>query len=485
VVEIPSEHVIRYPDKLFKDLSPLLFMRACLLIVLMVAAQGSVLVTEDLSITDYLEYTVAVADELPDDLSVYDVLVIATPSTIYGEDDIEAIRTFVESGGGLIFLAEENNKGGTTLILNLISEDFSITFNTDRIYDDQNYTEHTSWITIQQFPPHPVFQGITRIVYTSGCSLEAEGVLLQSSQNAYAEKYDGLVTHQKGDLPGCIAFVEVGEGRIFACGDKELFDQYLSLGDNTLFALNVFDWLAGNPGHISERLTNKEDASQLIPEVESLLYSANQKGLKEVLPHIAETAESLISEAKTLYDSYKYGDSLSKAQEAKRTIEDGEGKAEEMVDSHVKTAQQCLSSVEKGARKYLPSQYEAATYYMQEVDSQKTYSDKIDKADEASALCNEIRTGLKGAAEKEIKIAEEGVETYRGLFGRKAHHSARINLEYAQESYDNQDFGNAIEFALQSQNYSEEAAEEQKKDYIVFAVVVLICVVIVYLYVRK
>ncbi|KYK29346.1 MAG: hypothetical protein AYK19_19890 [Theionarchaea archaeon DG-70-1] len=460
-------------------------MKTFLVILLMITAQGSILVTEDLDITNYLEYTVAEMEDLPDDLSMYDIIVIATPETLYEESEIEAVKAFVESGGGLMLLAEDNNKDGTTLVLNQLSQEFLITFNQDRIYDDHNYVDHTSWIRITKFPPHPVFQGITTIVYTTGCSLESDGISVQTSQHAYAEKYDGLIIHEKGDFPACMTFVEMGKGRIFACGDKELFDTYISLGDNTLFALNVFDWLAGNQDRIFKRLTDKSEADQAITDGELLLTSANEKGLKEILPELTERAETLLEEAKTLYDSYRYADSLQKVDEAVQVITSGEEDAQKMVDSAVKAAEECLSKIEVGARKYLPSQLDAAHYYVEEIEKQTTYLEKIEKAHSALELCSEIRTGLEGAAEKEISIASEKMESYKGLFGRKSNHLARIHLEYAEDSYNKGEFGDAIGYAQQSQIYSDKAEKEQKKDYILVVGVILIGVVLVYLYVRK
>lgn len=472
-------------NNLFKEDIPWMFMKALLFIVFMILSQGSVLVTEDLEITTYLEYTVLEVEELPEDVSAYTIIVIATPQTLYDESETERLKAFVENGGGLMLLAEDNNKDGTTLLLNQLSQEFLITFTQDRIYDEQNYTDYTSWVTLTKFPPHPVFQGVTTIVYTTGCSLESEGITVQTSQHAYAEKYDGLITHEKGDFPSCMAFVERGKGRIFACGDKELFDTYISLGDNTMFALNVFDWLAGSTDRIFKRLTDKSDAAQAITDLESLIQSANEKGLKEILPAPVERGETLLSEAKTLYDSYKYADALEKIQEANQIITDGEEQAQRMVDSKVKAAEECLSKIEVGARKYLPSQLEAARYYLQEIEKQKTYLEKIGKATSALTLCDEIRTGLQGAAEKEIRTASEKVEAYKGLFGRKSNHLARIHLEYAEESYSKGEFGDAIEFAQQSQIHSEKAEKEQKKDYILAVGVILIGVVLVYLYVRK
>lgn len=460
-------------------------MKACLLILLLLSSQGSVFVSEELDIQNILPYTINTAEELPDDLSVYDAVVISTPSQLYTEDEINALTQYVHSGGGLMLLAEENNQDGSTLVINKIAEKFSIFFNTDRIYDDEKNIQHTSWVCVPLQPKFPVFQGIHTVVYTSGCSLTANGVVVHTSPTAYAQKYDGITTYEKGETPVCMAFVEAGKGRVFACGDQGLFDTYVSLKDNTLFALNVFDWLTKNTDNISHRLNYKKSSSQLMDEVESLIEISREKGLDELYPEYVEAAENLLSEAHTQYDTYQYVNAHEKAVKARRSLLTGEEAAESKVSEKVEQAETCLSRIEKGAQKYLPAQLEAAHYYLQDVVAQKTYEQKISKAEHALALCNEIRIGLQGAADKEIGIAAEKVDLYTGLFGRGAHHSARVYLEYAQESYDQKNYGDAIEYALQSQKYSDTAAEEQKKDYVLAAGIILVGALVIYVYVRK
>lgn len=463
-------------------------MKACfLLLVLVLAAPQpqSILFSEALRITEYLDYSVLHTDELPEDLSTYNVIVISTPLELYEEHQIQSLKTFVESGGGLMLLAEENNMNGTTLVMNQIAEEFSITFNSDRIYDNTLYVDHTSWVLLKKFPPHPVFQGITNVVYTSGCSVEGEGLAIKSSEHAFAEKYDGVVTYIIGEFPPCMVFSELGKGRIFACGDKELFDTYLSLEDNTLFALNIFDWLAGNPDRISKRFADKEKALQTISETESALHTAIENGLKELFLNTVTNVETLLSEAKNLYEVYQFAAAHQKAVQAAQTLISGQDEAQEMVDSRIQAAEQCLSKIEKGAKEYLPSQFEAAHYYLQQVDQEKTYAKKMEKADKALELCEEINTSLEGAAEKEINLATEKVSSFKGLFGRKSHHSARIYLEYAEESYDKENFGDALVYAEQSQIYSDRASKEQKKDYILVAGIGLLVVFVGYIYVRK
>jgi hypothetical protein len=476
-------------------------MKSMLFMLMLLLAQGSILFTEDLEVTTILhDATIAVVTDIPDDLSAYDVIVISTPPTMYGVEKIQQLKSFVESGGGIMLLAEENNLDGTTLVLNQIAQEFSIMFNSDRIYDDQDYYQHTSWISLTDFPSHPVFQEITTLVYASGCSFEVvepagsgdtqEGAvtvegIVTASPHAYSEKYDGLIIHERGSSPACMGFFTVGEGRMVVCGDLGLFHDQLGLADNTLFALNVFDWLAGNSENIAERFRYKSLASTSISGAQSLLQSALSHGLEEIDPTTVQQVRALIEEADRLFSSYRYVDSNGKAEEALHLIQQGETDAQAAVDAASTAAQTCISQIERGAQEYLPSQLEAANYYFNEITEQETYTGKIEKAQEVLQLCEEIRIGLQGAAEREIDQATTTLGTYRGLFGRRDHHSARVYLEYAQESFQKGDYGDAIVFAQQSQIYSDEVKQEQKKDYVLLAGIIIICVAIVFIYVRK
>ncbi|MBU7042276.1 MAG: hypothetical protein HXS47_01700, partial [Theionarchaea archaeon] len=166
-------------------------------------------------------------------------------------------------------------------------------------------------------------------------------------------------------------------------------------------------------------------------------------------------------------------------------LQQGEKNAQATVNATVTSAHDCISQIEEGARDYLPSQLEAAQYYLDEIEEQSTYAQKIDKAEEVLQLCEEIRVGLQGAAEREIEQGTTALITYRGVFGRRDHHSARIYLEYAEESYQKGEYGNAIVFAQQSQIYSERVQQAQKKDYALLAGIIILCVVIIFIYVRK
>jgi hypothetical protein len=484
-----------------------------LFMLMFLLAQGSILFTEDLQVTTILhDSTITVATDLPDDLSPYEVVVISTPSTLFEEETIQQLLSFIESGGGIMLLAEENNHEGTTLVLNQIAQEFSIMFHSDRIYDDQHFYQHTSWISLKEFPSHPVFQGITTLVYPAGCSFQQSidtGIsedsgtsedsgasevieptsnvqgLVSASLHAYSEKYDGLVIHERGSRPACMGFFTVGEGRLFVCGDRDMFHTQLTLADNTLFALNVFDWLAGNTEAIANRFQYKSAAQTSISDAESLLQSALSHGLEEMAPTTIEQASALIEEADRLFSAYRFADSNGKAEEALRLLEQGERDAQATVDDAITSARKCVSQIEEGARDYLPSQLEAAQYYLEEIEEQSTYAQKIDKATQVLELCEEIRIGLQGAAEREIKEATNNLGTYKGVFGRRDHHSARIYLEYAEESYKKGDYGDAIVFAQQSQIYSDQVEQEQKKDYILLAGIIILCAVLVFIYVRK
>lgn len=472
--------------------------------LMLLLAQGSILFTEDLQVTTILhDTTIQIATAIPDDLASYDVVVISTPSTLLKEETIEKLHSFVREGGGIMLLAEENNLEGTTLVLNQIAQKFHIMFNSDRIYDDQNYYQHTAWISLTDFPSHPVFQGITTLLYPSGCSFqvlepveseseESEEIesfaiqgIVSASLHAYSEKYDGLIIHERASSPACIGFFTLGEGRMMVCGDRDLFHEQLSLADNTLFALNVFDWLAGHTESIEERLQYKSLAYTGMSDVQALLQSAISRGLEEMYPDAVEQARILLDEAEQLYTSYRYRDSHGKVEEARGLLQQGEKDAQATVNATVTSAHDCISQIEEGARDYLPSQLEAAQYYLDEIEEQSTYAQKIDKAEEVLQLCEEIRVGLQGAAEREIKQGTTALITYRGVFGRRDHHSARIYLEYAEESYQKGEYGDAIVFAQQSQIYSERVQQAQKKDYALLAGIIILCAIIIFIYVRK
>jgi len=107
----------------------------------------------------------------PGALSGYCGLVLADPEIPFTEDEVSAIRDFVEAGGGLLVLGEGGGQPGNSNC-NPILGPFGIRLDQDYIYDDtDNHDGKNRWPLIRGFADHDVTEGVDDLWYLSGASL--------------------------------------------------------------------------------------------------------------------------------------------------------------------------------------------------------------------------------------------------------------------------------------------------------------------------
>ena len=164
-------------------------------------------------------------------LNQYDILVIFHPRVELTSSEQTDILSFVENGGGLLFVGANSegiwNINGAKL--NPVSEEFGITFNGDRITN-----------TITDIDSNLLTTGVTSIDPVSD---GAAGESLTVTGSAQAV----LTT---GDLT-IAASVEYGSGRAVCVGTPAPFVMYGARSSSFetshyQFALNIIDWLAKN-----------------------------------------------------------------------------------------------------------------------------------------------------------------------------------------------------------------------------------------------
>lgn len=203
----------------------------------------------------------------------YDVLVVAIPTHPFTTQEVDSIRQFVNSGGGLLLMGEggvltsENVKD-----FNVLAQYYGIEFQRDVVVDpknnitlDQAYPEIP---VIEYFADHPVTRNVQKIFFSSGCSLRLSGgaqPLAWGGKETYGDRFSESYGYRGGSYdPGLekkgeelilMACTESGKGRVVAIGDTSLFrgrgtaarswpEDLLEYYDHKKLALNIFDWLS-------------------------------------------------------------------------------------------------------------------------------------------------------------------------------------------------------------------------------------------------
>ena len=171
-------------------------------------------------------------------LSNYDVLSLFFPMVALTSGEVDAIHSFVESGGGLLLVGIDYTASGwqyTPANLNPISETYGITFAIDSLLG-------RSLRSSGEIANHSVTQNVS--------SLHSSCDQVQGCSLTVASPATTLATIRGSAF---LAVSESGAGRVVAVGGPAPFLQYrhdrgwqVNPNDHFQITLNIVDWLAGN-----------------------------------------------------------------------------------------------------------------------------------------------------------------------------------------------------------------------------------------------
>lgn len=173
---------------------------------------------------------------LVDDPAGYDVIVVCLTSafdTIYTPTEVQRIVDFVEDGGGLLIMGDQQRLyPNPNENIQPVASQFGITFGP---YDLTPLSIYTSDLT-----DHPIFDGVDEMFMYAARELSASGPAFPAAW-------------QEGTGKIIAAAAQYGQGRVVALGDCSLWSlsdsvlnpwDYFHEADNPQFALNTFTYLA-------------------------------------------------------------------------------------------------------------------------------------------------------------------------------------------------------------------------------------------------
>ncbi|MBD3406787.1 MAG: hypothetical protein GF411_11790 [Candidatus Lokiarchaeota archaeon] len=195
---------------------------------------GTILRDNDFDVEPYTEFMI-----LAKKIEEADVVVFGCPnSSKLRPAEIDALKKFVQNGGGLMLLSLSGGDRGLMNNMSQISKEYGITFENTAIKDERNNAGIPTMPIIRDIEPHILTEDVQEIIYPSGCSLsvsEKAKVIARTSDMA------------EPSAAPIIAAVEKGKGRVLCIGSYEVFRRGGGLKNegNQTFALNAFRWLAG------------------------------------------------------------------------------------------------------------------------------------------------------------------------------------------------------------------------------------------------
>ncbi|MGC1122961.1 MAG: hypothetical protein WBA22_17915 [Candidatus Methanofastidiosia archaeon] len=233
-------------------------------------------------------------------LKNYDVLVITSFSRSYSSGEAEAIRHFVENGGGLFFAAHYDSPNNSVSLI------FDVLFPSEaiRILDKDKKSTNNWRIYLDGLGSHPITEGVDQILLDDGVPItrfESGEVLARTSETSWAERDFVLYAKDKEERKGPFDVVlvqSVGEGRTVFFGGCDSFCNFTveeEDQENLDFLMNAIRWLGEPGGPYRQYKERNQQAQQLFLDAKSLFndheFSEAASELEDVIVLYTESNE--------------------------------------------------------------------------------------------------------------------------------------------------------------------------------------------------
>ena len=204
-----------------------------------------------------IEAELPVNDALP-----WDVLVLPFPKLQFSTGEMVALHEHLRSGNSLLLLTEWGDLYSHVDHLNELTAPYGIHIQKDRVTDLEEHVSHQvklggvvldeqpmpHYVRIRNFSEHPITEGLSELIYFSGCSLKTSepAVTIASTEATSFGDLDLDIEldddEEQGNLT--IAAASEMEGRMLVVGDSNIAaNGYVEQGDNLAFILQTIEWL--------------------------------------------------------------------------------------------------------------------------------------------------------------------------------------------------------------------------------------------------
>lgn len=224
---------------------------------------------------DYLRSRGVAFDEVsegrltPDLLADYDMLLLNLVSAErppFYFSEIAALRSFIESGGGMFVFVDHSNAYFHAYRLAPLFEQLGLEVHLDTACDQPPHTlgEGNGWVAVTSFAQHPVVEGLECIGIQTGGAVDTPSSVAFTSELSWRDRWHCGMYGDK-NAPGCfgnftrdedeelgpigvVAAKQFGKGRIVIVGDQNVFgDVFINYADNYRLWLNTAAWLLDRP----------------------------------------------------------------------------------------------------------------------------------------------------------------------------------------------------------------------------------------------
>jgi tetratricopeptide (TPR) repeat protein len=428
-------------------------------------------------------------------LSKYDVLIIASFDEGYSSEEADAIKKFVENGGGLLLLADSeypNNSVSRPFDVLFYSEDVAIGSEEEtgrRTFTVKMTSKYIITLSVPKkylfdvddIKSHPITRGVDKITLYRGIpisSYKSGSVLARTSAKTWVdESGDDSGTKDKDEDEGPLDILlasEVGKGRAVFVGGARSFQNMVTEKEphNMELLRNAVEWL-GEPGGPYKQ------------------YKA-----------VNEQAQQVLSDAVSLYEGHKFSEAIDRFEEAIGIFEESieiypNTEANDGIEEANNYIAQCETGIEAddifddAEDLYDKREYEKA---IEEYERAKTLYDEIEYTERAQECTTKVDESnawiaLREEATQLFSDGEDALVAAPSTFDPTGYQNARSIFENAKskwEEYDDPAQVTACEEKIQL--CDDEIANIEKTRMMVIVVVVVVVigvVVVVVIVIRK
>lgn len=420
-------------------------------------------------------------------LKNYDVLIIASFVEGYSAAEANAIKRFVESGGGLILLGDGEHAN------NSVSRKLDVSYHSEYVVISDLAVKQGSskgfritdrgviwsvpkafYIEIETLIDHPITEGIESFALFYGIpivSYKSGDVLIQTGANTWADELTigeeiGVQDRDEDSGPFDVLLAQtVGRGRTVFVGSSLSFWNLITdrQEDNLNLFFNAVKWLGEPGGPYKQYRTVNEQAQQDLSNAVSLYNSHSFSQAKSAFENAIETFE----ESAEIYPN-------SEATEGIQTAEEYIPKCETGIE-----ADQIRGSAETlyNDRNYenAITEYEKAKALYQDI----AYTERVQECDTKIAESNAFIT-LRDEATQLFSEGEDALATAPSTFSTTGYEEAKSLFEQSKRKWEDYDDPEKVADCEEKIDLcNDEIAEIERTRMLVIIVVVGIIVVVV------
>ncbi|MFX1313372.1 MAG: hypothetical protein ACFFHD_12270 [Promethearchaeota archaeon] len=251
----------------------------------------------------------------------YDLFILGVPN-LDPELDVEEIRDlvkYVKEGGSLLVINDGGGDIENKNNLSKLTENFGISFNADRLYDDEFFAKETSHPIIQDFERHFITRDISKIIHSNGCTLDIDEnienskidikIIAYSSGNSSWHSCfngDGWYDESKQHLP-ILGVIHYDLGKVVTIGNLSIFSSLNKLYgiravDNFKLVANIISWLLNKAGSKEDQalkpiFTTVAIDQDLFYWIKEVIDKGKWKSLEDVINFALKVTKIRLKEA--------------------------------------------------------------------------------------------------------------------------------------------------------------------------------------------